>query len=195
MKNTVASNPATLLVAYAQVFGKIKSQCLIFFLLFPLLLMVGSAVLCAADHKSISKVEKIVTQQVLQQPVVNAAFPDSFLLNRFSINAAGAIDDSSASYTLGLSMGQPVVGTASSTTYQMGTGFWYGYILFKTGDVNADGIIDVGDVVYLINYLFKSGPDPIPLLAGDATCEGFVNVGDVVFLINYLFRGGPAPSC
>jgi hypothetical protein len=65
----------------------------------------------------------------------------------------------------------------------------------RYGDANEDETIDIGDVVYLINYLFKSGPAPIPLLAGDATCEGFVDVGDVVFLINYLFRGGPAPSC
>ena len=66
---------------------------------------------------------------------------------------------------------------------------------YITGDANKDGIVDVGDVVYLINYLFKSGPAPSPLPAGDATCDGNVDVGDVVYLINYLFKGGLPPVC
>ena len=63
------------------------------------------------------------------------------------------------------------------------------------GDANADGVVDVGDVVCLINYLFKSGPAPNPLLTGDTNCDSTVDVGDVVYLINYLFKSGPAPSC
>jgi len=68
-------------------------------------------------------------------------------------------------------------------------------IVRARGDANGDGILDVGDVVYLINYLFKSGPAPIPLDAGDANCDGIVDIGDVVYLINYLFKGGPPPGC
>ena len=63
------------------------------------------------------------------------------------------------------------------------------------GDANGDGVIDVGDVVYLINYLYKNGPPPVPIEAGDANCDDVVDVGDVVYLINYLFKGGPPPSC
>ncbi len=62
------------------------------------------------------------------------------------------------------------------------------------GDANSDGVINVGDVIYLINYLFKGGPVPNPQLAGDANCDGTVDVGDVIYLINYLFKGG-APPC
>jgi len=64
------------------------------------------------------------------------------------------------------------------------------------GDANEDQVIDLGDVVYLINYLFKGGPPPVPCLeAGDANCDGFVDLGDVVSLVNYLFKGGPPPPC
>jgi len=63
------------------------------------------------------------------------------------------------------------------------------------GDANNDGIVNVGDVVYLINYLYKNGPTPLPTTcAGDCTGDGIVNVGDVVYLINYLFKGGPTPG-
>jgi PKD repeat protein len=66
---------------------------------------------------------------------------------------------------------------------------------FMRGDANGDGKWTVADAVYLINYLFKGGPTPIPLQAGDCNCDGKVSVADVVYLINYLFKGGPAPNC
>jgi hypothetical protein len=66
---------------------------------------------------------------------------------------------------------------------------------YQTGDVNSDGMIDVGDIVYLVSYLYKSGPAPSPIEAGDCNCDGIVNVGDVIYLVNYLYRGGDPPSC
>jgi hypothetical protein len=63
----------------------------------------------------------------------------------------------------------------------------------KCGDVNADGVINAADVVYLINYLFINGPAPIPLESGDVNCDGVRTSADVVYLINYLYIGGPAP--
>jgi hypothetical protein len=65
----------------------------------------------------------------------------------------------------------------------------------RRGDCTGDKVIDVGDVVYLINYLFKSGTVPKPLAVGDVNCDGVADVGDVVYLINYLFKNGPAPCC
>ncbi|MCK4386050.1 MAG: immune inhibitor A, partial [candidate division Zixibacteria bacterium] len=64
---------------------------------------------------------------------------------------------------------------------------------FIRGDANGDGKVDVIDVVYLINYLFKEGPAPVPFEAGDANSDGKVNVDDIVYLINYLFGEGPPP--
>jgi hypothetical protein len=61
------------------------------------------------------------------------------------------------------------------------------------GDANADGKVTVSDVIFLINYLFKGGPEPIPVETGDVNCNGGITVSDVVYLINYLFKGGPPP--
>ncbi len=65
---------------------------------------------------------------------------------------------------------------------------------FLRGNVNGDGKVSLSDVVYLINYLFKFGPEPIPELGvGDANCDGKVSISDIVCLINYLFKFGPPP--
>ena len=61
------------------------------------------------------------------------------------------------------------------------------------GDSNGDEAVNVGDAVFLIAYVFKSGPEPYPFEAGDADCNLSVNVGDVVHLINYVFKSGAAP--
>ncbi len=66
-------------------------------------------------------------------------------------------------------------------------GFYY------RGDMVLDGIIDTGDVVYLINYLFKNGWGILPQETGDANADGNVSISDVIYLINYLFKGGPEP--
>jgi hypothetical protein len=83
---------------------------------------------------------------------------------------------------------------APSIAYRYSVG---GGVPYVCGDANADASINVGDPVYLINYIFKDGPGPQPHASGDANCDGTVDVGDAVTLINYIFKGGiqPCESC
>ena len=93
-------------------------------------------------------------------------------------------------------VGQLAVGPGSSPSYGMNSGYWQEDLQpYGRGDVNKDGIIDVADVMYLINYLFIGGSAPDPMWLGDATCDDVVDVADVMYLINYLFIGGSPPSC
>jgi len=59
---------------------------------------------------------------------------------------------------------------------------------YLCGDANQDGLIEIGDVVYLINYTLKGGPAPAPLASGDCNCDGNIDLDDVVLIINYLFN-------
>ena len=61
------------------------------------------------------------------------------------------------------------------------------------GDVTGDGQVELGDVVFLINYLYKQGSPPETEELGDVNGDGIIDLGDVVYLINYLYREGPAP--
>lgn len=62
------------------------------------------------------------------------------------------------------------------------------------GDVTGDRIINIGDIVYLINYMFLSGQAPYPPEAGDVNCDGKISLVDAVYLVNYIFRGGNLPG-
>jgi hypothetical protein len=62
------------------------------------------------------------------------------------------------------------------------------------GDANGDNLINVGDVVFIINYVFRGGPPPDPICSGDANGDGEANVGDGVFQLNFIFNGGPTPD-
>ncbi len=63
------------------------------------------------------------------------------------------------------------------------------------GNPNGDNDVNVGDAVYMINYVFREGLAPNPWQLGDANCDGALDVGDIVFLIAASFRYGPQPQC
>jgi hypothetical protein len=75
------------------------------------------------------------------------------------------------------------------------------YVGFYRGDVNASDTLelpalDVSDLVYLLQYLFQDGPDPLPYVdQGDVNGDRLVNVADAVYLLNYVFHPdqGPPP--
>jgi len=70
--------------------------------------------------------------------------------------------------------------------------FKKGYSYLR-GDVNNDRVVNGADVVYLINYLFISGPSPDIFGSGDVNGDSVINAADIVYLINFLFIGGPPP--
>jgi hypothetical protein len=94
-------------------------------------------------------------------------------------------------------LGQVAVGRGSSPSFGINQGFWQETITeeYVRGDANQDGVINVGDIVYLVSYLYKNGPAPNPVWVGDCNCDEIVNVGDIVFLVSYLYKGGPEPVC
>ncbi len=59
------------------------------------------------------------------------------------------------------------------------------------GDLDKDLKVNVLDVVYLINYKFKNGPPPEPVMAADFNSDGEIDIYDVVAFINYKYKDGP----
>ena len=62
------------------------------------------------------------------------------------------------------------------------------------GDIDGSVDINLGDAVYLVNYIFAAGNRPRPFTNnGDVNCDRLVDIGDAVYLVDYILMGGPAP--
>ncbi|MFH1374559.1 MAG: HYR domain-containing protein [bacterium] len=64
---------------------------------------------------------------------------------------------------------------------------------FARGDVDGIEDINVADLTWLVEYLFRNGVGPPCPNEGDVDGSSFIDVGDLTYLVNYLFQGGPAP--
>lgn len=64
---------------------------------------------------------------------------------------------------------------------------------FRRGDTNADGSLDLGDAIHLLNHLFTS-PRLACEDAADINDDGSLDLGDPISLLNYLFADGGAPA-
>ncbi len=68
------------------------------------------------------------------------------------------------------------------------------------GDLNANGVLDVTDVVGVVNVAFRAGAPAASDLGcphatrADYTCNGQIDILDVVRAVDVVFRGGP-PVC
>lgn len=63
-----------------------------------------------------------------------------------------------------------------------------------TGDVNLSGNLTSADIISLVNFVFKSGPDPLPCAtSGDVNCSGSITSADVIYMVGHVFKAGPGP--
>jgi len=64
----------------------------------------------------------------------------------------------------------------------------------KAGDANANSLVNLGDIVYLVNFIFKGGPAPSPICRGDVNGSGGAPaLPDIIYLVNFVFKGAAAP--
>jgi hypothetical protein len=123
--------------------------------------------------------------------------PDAGEQIKWQVLSGGGTAASSVSFRLNGTVGQTAAGQVTGLSNRINQGYWQNFAgcCDKPGDANGDNTVNVGDVVFLINFVFKGGPAPACKDEGDANHDCNVNVGDAVYLINFVFKSGPAPLC
>ncbi|OGC79770.1 MAG: hypothetical protein A2145_05740 [candidate division Zixibacteria bacterium RBG_16_40_9] len=67
------------------------------------------------------------------------------------------------------------------------------------GDPNRDGKQNLADLIFLVNFVFKGGPEPYPYSLGNINCDftsggvDVINIADIIAMVNFVFKGGKAP--
>jgi len=62
------------------------------------------------------------------------------------------------------------------------------------GDADDDGSLNITDAVFLVDFIFFSGPPPPCFEEGDVNGDAAISVADAVHLVQYIFFGGPPPA-
>lgn len=148
---------------------------------------------------------KIMIFLILMVPVVTA---QNYEIDWYVI-ASGGGEMSSTNYIANGTAGQPIVGTSSSASYIVESGYWVGagaaggcdYVI---GDVNGSDSYNGLDITYGVNF-FKGGAlpmcpfgsCPIPpcnsfYYCGDVNASCSYNGLDITYGVSY-FKGGAGP--
>jgi hypothetical protein len=65
--------------------------------------------------------------------------------------------------------------------------------VFRRGDCNDDGVVDLSDAVCILSRLFLGGPEPSCLAVTNVNEDAIADLSDAVYLLSHLFLGGPPP--
>ena len=60
-------------------------------------------------------------------------------------------------------------------------------------DGSAGDAIDIGDLVFLVEYSFSGGDAPVCEEEADVTGDSSLDIADIVYLVEYSFNSGPTP--
>jgi Dockerin type I domain len=113
---------------------------------------------------------------------------------KWQVIASGGGKGTSTNFALTGTVGQTAVGSGQSTNFKLSQGFWQNFATgccLKEGDCNHNNAVNVGDVSYLIRFLFQGGPAPNCAQEADVNDTNSINVSDVTALVRFLF-GNPS---
>ena len=130
-----------------------------------------------------------------------------FACNLFAINSSGvtisggSVKTNSNHFYLKGTVGQTPISATGGNILDINSGLWQIYMTLEEGqchpgDADNDGLYNILDVVYLINYRYKGGPSPVPdeFCSGDPNCDCSVDILDIVYLINFIYKE-PSSTC
>ena len=65
--------------------------------------------------------------------------------------------------------------------------------IFRRGDADGSGGLDITDAIFTLNYLFLAGAAPTCMDTADADDSGGLDVTDAIYSLNYQFQAGSPP--
>ena len=65
---------------------------------------------------------------------------------------------------------------------------------YMRGDSNRDGVLNIGDAIFTLSYLFNKGVSSSCLEQGDINGDNKIDISDAVYTLSFLFNNGPSPK-
>ncbi len=103
---------------------------------------------------------------------------------------------SAADLETGLYSGQVLVSSNDPDTPSWSLPVSLTVTAWVCGDINNSGSgPDIGDLVYLVDFMFNGGPPPPVEAAADVDGANGIDIADLVYLVDFMFNQGSAPTC
>ena len=68
--------------------------------------------------------------------------------------------------------------------------FW----TWTPGDVDHSNSVNIIDLTYIVDFIFRGGPGVTPEFMGDLNGDcSSLNIIDLTYIVDLIFRGGPQP--
>jgi len=61
-------------------------------------------------------------------------------------------------------------------------------------DGSPDDQIDIGDLVFIVDYMYQNGSAPICPEEADPNSSGATDISDLTYMVDYVFRNGAPPA-
>lgn len=136
-----------------------------------------------------TKVRVIVRSSIILAVILwSSLSADDYTIKWHVVSTGGTQSIYTNGTTLQGTVVQTAIGTVSSSNYRVYQGFWQEFTACRAGDADGSGNANISDAVYIINFIFLGGPEPVTACGGDADGNGVVNVSDAVWLIRYIFQ-------
>lgn len=66
-------------------------------------------------------------------------------------------------------------------------------MLSNPGDANHDGIANITDLTYFIDYMFHGGTAPVCFEEFDNNGDCSDGISNLTYYVDWMFQGGPDP--
>ncbi|MDH4033076.1 MAG: PKD domain-containing protein, partial [candidate division Zixibacteria bacterium] len=113
-------------------------------------------------------------------------FKLTFPIAPFILGYGWVWDSTEQEYTVNWRVGGKPVQCSATGTFVL-----WGH---RSGDLNLDGSVDIADLLYMVDFMFRGGPAPEIVDAADVNGDCAIDIGDLTFFVEYFFGGGDKPA-
>ncbi|OGC92598.1 MAG: hypothetical protein A2142_00440 [candidate division Zixibacteria bacterium RBG_16_48_11] len=132
-----------------------------------------------------------LSQAQVTPPVFS--MPVEFKLSTAAKDSDFTIYDTLRNQRLSLVLSSAPTGIVIDPNYKLLSADTVSRYPYLAGDVDNNGLVLMGDIVYLIKILFSGFPLPSPVAAADVNGDCQISLADIIYLVNYFFHHGPWP--
>ena len=131
---------------------------------------------------------------ISQRQTTPAVFkmPLEFKLSFPSRDSFFTISDTLREQKFSMLLNSPPTGLVIDPNYKVLSADTLNGYPYLAGDVDGNGLVLLGDIVYLVNIIFAGFTLPSPAAAADVSGDCKISLSDVIYLVNYFFKAGPA---